>query len=540
MGYVKTVKTTRAQYASLLQSGTVDPDTLYFINEGNGWDDQSLDTEGDIYLGTKLLTAKPTSPMANTSGVFFVTVSSQGNTSDAWAASLDGLTGYYDGLKVVVYNNTGSASATSLTLNLNSLGPRMVYRYGTTAINAIPNASCTLLTYVGTSGSGKWVMDAYTDTTYDLALNLMTLFGCRTSSVGVHEGSLCAFTSAGKLSSFKTTASGTTVTTQWFRIGLPMFHSSEALSANTTANGTCTIRLSANVDIRGSMCSYNYRRFHNGIQTDLYMAVEVDATNGLYRPKKLTNTSNGYMSGAASSYADHIVTDLELSKGQFYIYIGARRSTGNTYYNAMLTADNPIYYYDGTNLIPYEIWRANELSTVIDTLAKPLAVQETVDWVQYDQTNQRGWIEATGIYFDIGTDVDDEFNLGNFQPNDRFDLSVGLTVANVDDVYARQILFCVDLMMNNGGGIEVVDHLVSTMVSIPASIEKSQYASASLNILRQLTADDVSRHNHRFLRIVAKEVSTTTGRSVRFYNCVEDFSGIEHQHASSYTINVWS
>lgn len=537
MGYVKIVKTTRAQFEPLLLNETVDPDTLYYVNENNAWDCQSLDTEGDIYLGAKLLTAKPTRPMDNTSGVFLVTVGSTGNTTSAWAASLDGLTAYYDGLKVVVRNSTGSASDTSLTLNLNSLGSRMVYRYGTTAINAIPSGSCTLLTYVGTSGSGKWVMDAYTDTTYDLALNLMTLFGCRTSSVGVHEGSLCAFTSAGKLSSFKTTASGTTVTTQWFRIGLPMFHSSEALSANTTANGTCTIRLSANVDIRGSMCSYNYRRFHNGIQTDLYMAVEVDATNGLYRPKKLTNTSNGYMSGAASSYADHIVTDLELSKGQFYIYIGARRSTGNTYYNAMLTADNPIYYYDGTNLIPYEIWRANELSTVIDTLAKPLAVQETADWVEYDQTNQRGWVNATGIYFDIGNGTNNTFNLGSFHSGDHLELSVGLTVANVDTSANRQMLFRVDLMVNNEGTMEVVDHLVSTMVSIPVAVEKIQYASASLNILRQLTTYDVSQH--RFLRIVAKEVSTQLGRVVMFYNCVEDYFGNEHQHASSYKIKVW-
>lgn len=539
MGYVKTVKATRAQYASLLQSGTVDPDTLYYVNEGNGWDSQSLDTGGDIYLGTKLLTAKPANPMDNPGGVFFVAVGSQGNTASAWAATLVGLTGYYDGLKVVVCNNTGSDSDTSLTLDINSLGARSVYRYGTTAISAIPDASCTLLTYVGTSSSGKWIMDNYVNSTYDLVVNYMKLFGIRRSSVGIHAGSLFAFTADGKMSSFKTTATGSNVTTQWFRLGLPVFHSPNAMTANTTSNSTLTIRISAaDVDIRNSMCSYNYRRFHNGRQTDLYMAVEVDAANGCYRPIKLTNTSSDYQSGAAASYADHIVTDLELAQGQCYLYLGARYSSGTTYYTTMLAADNPLYYYDGNNLIPFDIWRANELSTAIDTLAKPLAVQETADWVQYDQINQRGWYAGGGIYFDIGSGANDEFNLGSFQPGDRFELSVGLTVANVDDVTYSQILFKVDLMETKEGVADVVEHLASTMSSLPAVVDKAQYASASLNILRHLTADDVS--HQRYLRIEAKEVSTQLGRTVRFYNCVEDFFGVvEYQHASSYTIKVW-
>jgi hypothetical protein len=533
MGYVKTVKTTRAQYASLLQSGTVDPDTLYYVNEGNGWDSQSLDTEGDIYLGAKPLTAKPTNPMDNTSGVFPVIVGSQGNTSDAWAATLDGLTSYYEGLKVVVYNNTGAASATSLTLNLNSLGARRVYRYGTTAISAIPSAAVALLTYVGTSASGKWVMDNYVNSTYDLAVNYMKLFGIRRSSVGVHAGSLFAFTVDGKVSSFKTTATGSNVTTQWFRLGLPVFHSPDAMTANTTSSATLTIRISdADVDIRNSMCSYNYRRFHSGRQTDLYMAVEVDAANGRYRPIKLTNTSNDYQSGAAASYADHIVTDLELAQGQCYLYLGARYSSGTSYYIAMLAADNPLYYYDGNNLIPFDIWRGNALTSAIGTLAKPLAVQETADWVPINLTND--CIEATGIHFDIGNGNGEAFNLGNFQPDDRFELSVGLTMANADKA-PRQVLFKVDLMADREGVIDVVDHLASTMVSLPAS-ENPYYASASLNILHRLTAEDVSRQ--RFLRIEAKEVSTRLGEIVRFYNCVEDFQGNRHQHASSYNIKV--
>ena len=538
MGYVNTVKATRAQHKSLLQSGAVDPDTLYFVNDGNGWDDQSLDTEGDIFLGAKLLTHKPANPMDNPGGVFFVAVAASGSTAAAWAAALDGLTAYYQGLKVVVSNGTGAASGTTLTLNLNSLGARSVYRYGTTAISAIPSGGCALLTYVGTAASGKWVMDNYY--TYDPATNYMRLFGCRASSVGVHAGSLCAFTSEGKLSSFKTTATGATVTTQWFRLGQPVFHSSAALAANATAAGRVALAVSQyNVDIRDSMCSYNYRRFHSGRQTDLYMAVEVDPDNGLYRPKKLDNASGGYMSGAAASYADHIATDLELAKGELYLYLGARYSTGETFYGFMLAAHNPLYYYDGSNLIPYVVWRANTLAADIASSARPLAVQETADWVQYGQANQSEWVEATHVEADIGGNGADALNLGSFQPGNLLKLTAGLTVANADDTAGRHVLFAVSLMIHKDGVTEVVERLASTMVSLPAAASKTHphYASASLNVLRQLTADDVSRRC--FMRIEAKEVSTQLGKTVRFCNRVVDFSGNEYLHASSFKATVW-
>lgn len=518
MGYVKTVKATRAQYASLLQSGTVDPDTLYYVNEGNGWDSQSLDTEGDIYLGTKLLTAKPANPMDNPGGVFFVAVGSQGNTASAWAATLVGLTGYYDGLKVVVCNNTGSDSDTSLTLDINSLGARSVYRYGTTAISAIPDASCTLLTYVGTSSSGKWVMDNYVDSTYTVTNVPYNFGGIKAGIYGVKRYSLCAVTADNKISSF-TTTHGTGAKQPVdidFRIGQPLFYReldtevSEGVTFSTASFFVSYSNFNMRYTGTNTLLTSSIGKGH-----DIYLEVSVDPRAGTYRPT-----------------ARLLVTDAQLVQGKFYIHVGRQQSnTASYWYRCNLLASNPLYYYDGTNLIPYDTWRAN-------VLAKPLAVQETADWVQYDQINQRGWYAGGGIYFDIGSGANDEFNLGSFQPGDRFELSVGLTVANVNDVtYARQILFKVDLMETKEDVPDVVEHLASNIFSLPA-VDKAHYASASLNILRHLTADDVS--HQRYLRIEAKEVSTQVGRTVRFYNCVKDYSDVvEYQHASSYTIKVW-
>lgn len=523
MGYVKTVKATRARFAQLLQSGTIDPDTLYYVNDGNGWDSQSLDTGGDIYLGAKLLTPKPANPMDNPGGVFYVAVGSQGNTASAWAATLEGLTGYYDGLKVVVLNGTGAASGTSLTLNLNSLGARSVYRYGTTAISAIPNGSCTLLTYVGTPASGKWVMDSYVNSTYTLANVPYSFGGSKADVYGVKRYSLCAVTADNKISSF-TTSYGTGAKNPVdldFKIGQPLFY--RGLSTDVSAGATFET-------VSFYVSQYYFDMRYSGTNTiltssigkghDIYLEVTVDPQAGTYRPT-----------------ARLLVTDAQLVQGNFYIHVGRQYSIDTSYwYRCSLLATNPLYYYDGTNLVSYDIWRANVLSDGIASSTKPLAVQETADWVMYGLTNNLGWIGATDIHFDIGNGTGQAFNLGSFQSGDRFELSAGLTVANADKE-PRQVLFKVDLMAERDGVIDIVDHLVSTMVSLPAASGTPHYASASLNILHRLTADDVDRQ--RFLRIEAKEVSTQQGEIVRFYNCVEDFQGIRHWHASSYNIKVW-
>lgn len=354
MGYVKTVKATRAQFAQLLESGTVDPDTLYYVNDSNGWDSQSLDTGGDIYLGTKLLTAKPGNPMDNPGGVFFVAVDSQGNTESAWAASLEGLTGYYDGLKVVVYNGTSKSSATSLTLNLNSFGTRRVYRYGTTAISAIPAGGCTLLTYVGNASSGKWVMDNYVNSTYTVTNVPYAFGGIKAGTYGIKRYSLCAVTNDNKISSF-TTSYGTGAKSPVdldFKIGQPLFYrsSSSDVSAGTT------------FDTTSFYVSYNYFDMrYTGTNTlltssigkghDIYLEVSVDPQAGTYRPTE-----------------NLLVTDEQLVQGKFYIHVGRQQSNDNNYwYRCTLLADNPLYYYDGTNLIPYDIWRANTLQDKLST-----------------------------------------------------------------------------------------------------------------------------------------------------------------------------
>lgn len=514
MGYVKTVKATRARFAQLLQSDTVDPDTLYYVNDGNGWDSQSLDNGGDIYLGTKLLTAKPANPMDNPGGVFFVAVGSQGNTSGAWAATLDGLTAYYPGLKVVVYNGTGAASSTSLSLNLNSLGARSVYRYGTTAISAIPKASCTLLTYVGDASSGIWVMDNYVNSTYTVTNVPYAFDGSDTDIYGIKRYSLLAVTVGNKLSSF-TTSHGTGAKSPVdldFKIGQPLFYrgASSDVSAGATFSSTDFYISFYQFDIRytgtNTLLTSSIGKGH-----DIYLEVSVNPQAGTYRPTERL-----------------LVTDAQLVQGKFYIHVGRQQSNNASYwYRCTLLASNPLYYYDGTNLISYSTWRANVYS---------LAIQETADWVSYDLNNQRGWIETTGTFFTIGSS-DHTFNLGSFHPNDKLELSVGLTVANADNKGTRKILFKVDLIDMSEGYINVVECLESTMVSLPAASNGLQYASASLHILRILTKDDVD--NERFLKIDAQEVSTQHGELVRFYNCVEDYSGTEHQHASSYSIKVW-
>ena len=153
---------------------------------------------------------------------------------------------------------------------------------------------------------------------------------------------------------------------------------------------------------------------------------------------------------------------------------------------------------------------------------------ENTDWVPYGNA---GYLDAGGC----GSSLE-SLSLGNFLANDRFELTVGLTVGNTDKDNPRHVLFRIELCSSDPGTVVAV--LASTIVSMPpCSGDINFIASASLSVLRFVTTDDIQYN--RYIRIYAKEVSTSQGMSVRFYNTVQDFSGGPYQKASAYTAKVW-
>ena len=96
----------------------------------------------------------------NTDGVFYIT-SANGSSSSAITASLNDLTSYYEGLKVVLYYNLANTSSTTPTLNINSLGAKTIRRTSSTDLEeGLKSGGMYHLVYDGR----YFVLDGYTNT----------------------------------------------------------------------------------------------------------------------------------------------------------------------------------------------------------------------------------------------------------------------------------------------------------------------------------------------------------------------------------------
>lgn len=83
-------------------------------------------------------------------------VEGTGTTAGTWLGTLNGLTEYYDGLMILYKINIKGASTT--TLNLNSLGAKTCYIYGTTKLTThYPVNSIILLVYSANQNGGCWM-----------------------------------------------------------------------------------------------------------------------------------------------------------------------------------------------------------------------------------------------------------------------------------------------------------------------------------------------------------------------------------------------
>lgn len=98
------------------------------------------------------------------SGIYYV--EGTGTTAGTWTGSNSEITSYYDGLTILYKVNIAGASTTKL--NINSLGAKTVYRYGTTKLTTqYPVNSVILISYMADLNSGCWmVIGDYDANTY--------------------------------------------------------------------------------------------------------------------------------------------------------------------------------------------------------------------------------------------------------------------------------------------------------------------------------------------------------------------------------------
>lgn len=276
------------------------------------------------------------------------------STSTLFTATVDGIDELRDGVCCYLRNGVVSC-ASGWTLNINSLGAKPVYdmMYNASATTSF-SASVTMLFIYNSSRIYGGCWDMYLGRTYDLSQNYISVGHIDVGNYPTGEQSLCAFDINDKLTPFvteATTSTGKTLVSSIFPVGAKIFRDSRARTANSSFNDVTLYTTLNNIDLRYSSVNHNQAIFPNNTFNRVFMIVTVNTQNDTFTLS--TQTTSGYN--------NNFTNERELKPNNFYIEIGFNSASG-TSYNAVLLCDNPLYYYNGTNLIEYSIYK----SSIID------------------------------------------------------------------------------------------------------------------------------------------------------------------------------
>lgn len=178
----------------------------------------------------------------------------------------------------------------------------------------------------------------------------------RSFSSGIQPWSLCAFSlSVGGTVMYMTSFTGTggngggaPLTSVQFPIGCKIYYhpSDTAVSANTEFTSKKFYTTFKEVDGRYSSVtgsSLNLNSQNTGSTSTIYLRVLVE--DGYWKPYYKPNDTN-----------EIIVSSNQLQSGNFYIYLG--KKIGSDAYKFQLEDNNPLYYYDGYDLIDWATYIA--------------------------------------------------------------------------------------------------------------------------------------------------------------------------------------
>ena len=173
-------------------------------------------------------------------GVYFV--KGTGTTAGTWLGTSNDITEYYDGLTVAYEIGIAGGSSTT-TLNINNLGAKTCYRYGTSKITTQhPVGTVVLLVYSATKGA--WYAtdyDANTNTQvrlYKDETGTYPIIGSRTAASGITSGTTAVYGEISESKAITMTPSTGTITATTF---------SGALSGNASTATKATQDASGNV-----------------------------------------------------------------------------------------------------------------------------------------------------------------------------------------------------------------------------------------------------------------------------------------------------
>lgn len=296
--------------------------------------------------------------------------------SAKWEADIDDISEYYDGLTIVYKVPVAGNGSYGTVLQINSLGYHPVLRavnsmvstrYAVDATVALVYNSSISGAFYNNSASattvqGAWMVvnDIDNDTTASRGYNDYYLRAYAGSAL--YRYKLCMLGENNRMYPIVTTdQSSTTQVTKAVQTANLKPHKIWLYNATTTVSAGSVIgaqTLYPAMYLAGSGYSFNtnvptYRM--------IYLCGTYDKATDLF---KLDNSTTSSYFVYVPTNASSINLASYFSSGKYYILVGASYSTANYF---SLFDNNPMYYFDGTNLIPVSTKIANDVAADIPT-----------------------------------------------------------------------------------------------------------------------------------------------------------------------------
>ena len=278
-------------------------------------------------------------------------------STNVWTGPLpDGVTAYYDGL-MIDYWLPFAGTSTAATLNLGGLGAKPVYR-GNAATSGVTThiAAKTVahLTYVVdsgiNSGNGAWIMSSYYDSDSNTVDRLRDSYFRPYAGEAVYRYKFVMQGADNRMYPITVTnqTSGTQVAKVPTQVGL---RPGRIWYYNTTATVAADGLFAANTLDEAFQTTAGVYNFNTDAPTYrmIYLKGTYDKATDLFTLYKDTSSPcTSYYTYVPTNTAN-ITLSSYFTSGYYYILLGGTYSTANY---ISLFPYNPLYYFDGTNLIP--------------------------------------------------------------------------------------------------------------------------------------------------------------------------------------------
>lgn len=305
---------------------------------------------------------------AGNSITMFAATTSTADTAGIFTATIPGITEYYDGLTIKL-KLSKSYNSTVNTLNINELGPKiLLYRRGTVMTSHAPAYSEIMLTYrvdahtgytvtsaisasntsltSGTTIEDGWILETqYQDgNNYD---RYVAAYERRYAGERLTRYQICGLDANGRVIPLTPIASGSYNTGSTKVCTTTLLNPYRFFAYSTTTVIAAGSLIGASALYESYPTTNTLYTFNENIPTyrNVYLVGNIE--NGLL---KLDNSSTTSWYLFTPNTSTTWTLNTYFTSGKYYVFLGASYSSANYF---QLSPHHEVYYFDGTNLLPY-------------------------------------------------------------------------------------------------------------------------------------------------------------------------------------------